>query len=112
MARILLVMDDPMLLKTTALTLEVIGGHKVVEASGVVEGAAHFSGGQSFDLVIVSCSNGDTLERQIADQHPMQRMMVCDGQGGDSHSSTTRYVARPQTAYDLLSPVQGILERT
>lgn len=111
MASILLIMDDLMLLKTTALALEVIGGHEVVEASGIAQGEAYLTGKWSFNLVIVGCSDGDTLEQQIAKKFPSQCIMVCDGQD-HGHRSTTCVVKPPETAYELLEPVETILEKT
>jgi CheY-like chemotaxis protein len=94
--RILLVDDEPLLLKSYARCLERGRDHEVVSASGGAEALVHLRGDEPFDLVFCDLSmpdvNGVEVHRAFRESHPQPGGRFVFLTGGMIDEKTEAYV--------------------
>jgi CheY-like chemotaxis protein len=121
--RILLIDDEPLLLKSFARYLGGVCGHEVVCAHGGAEALAQLETGEAADLIFCDLTmpdiGGVEVHRSIRDDHPEWRGRFVFLTGGVTDEATEHYVqnsgalvlSKPirQIAFDkVLADVSGV----
>jgi CheY-like chemotaxis protein len=121
--RILLVDDEPLLLKSFTRYLGGVCGHDVICAHGGGEALAHLEAGEVADLIFCDLTmpevGGVEVHRSISEDHPEWRGRFVFLTGGVADEATDRYVqnsgalvlSKPvrQAAFDkILADVSGV----
>jgi CheY-like chemotaxis protein len=98
--RILLVDDEPLLLKSFARYLGGVCGHDVVCARGGGEALAQLETGEAADLIFCDLTmpdiGGVEVHRSIRDDHPEWRGRFVFLTGGVTDEATEHYVRTPE----------------
>jgi len=107
--RILLVDDEPLLLKSFARYLGGACGHDVLCASGGAEALAELEAGEAVDLIFCDLTmpgiDGVAVHRAICENHPQLRGRFVFLTGGATDEATGAYV-QTSGALVLAKPVR------
>ncbi len=107
--RILLVDDEPLLLKSYARYLRRGSGHEVLCANGGREALAALEAEDPIDMIFcdlaMSDIDGVSVHRAVCDQHPELASRFVFLTGGTTDEATDRYVAE-SGALVLIKPVR------
>jgi CheY-like chemotaxis protein len=121
--RILLVDDEPLLLKSFARYLGGVCGHDVLCAGGGCEALAQLEAGEAVDLIFCDLTmpdiDGVEVHRAICEYHPQLRDRFVFLTGGVTDEATNTYVwnsgalvlSKPvrQSSFDkILADVSGV----
>ena len=96
--RILLIDDEPLILKSYARQLHRRGGHDVVTAGGGAEALATLEEDSGFDFIFCDLSmqgiSGIEVHRAIIDHHPEMTNRFAFLTGGHATKATDDYLSR------------------
>ena len=107
--RILLIDDEPLLLKSVARYLGSACGHDILCAGGGGEALAQLASGESVDLILCDLTmpdiDGVAVHRAICDDYPALRSRFVFLTGGVTDEATDDYV-RQSGALVLPKPIR------
>ncbi|HXV36708.1 MAG TPA: response regulator [Myxococcota bacterium] len=107
--RILLVDDEPLVLRSYARLLRASGGCEVVCASGGAEALAQLEGERAFDLMLCDLAmpaiDGIAVHRSVCESHPELAGRFAFLTGGVLDAASDRYLAE-SGAMVLVKPVR------
>ncbi len=108
--RILLVDDEPLLLKSYARYLHVFMGYTVVTAAGGAEALAQLEEGEPFDAIFcdlyMAGISGVDVHRAICEYHPAMENRFVFLTGGTTDEASASYI-RHSGVRLLEKPVEG-----
>jgi CheY-like chemotaxis protein len=90
--RVILVVEDDILVRVTVADYLRDAGYKVIEAANAAEALQIFASGEPVDVIFTDIQmpgamDGLMLARWVRDHHPETEVLVTSGKGGDGVSS-------------------------